>query len=207
MYIISNNNAGDDKFINSIWDSLLFTYNIALGSWDVSGLGKSDTLIIMTLFILSTLFLCIIMLNLIIAVISDTYARVEGTSQNELYKNFSDLIMENEYLVPAKQIAEHDNAGSYLYIAKLDENDGDQDELEGQLSELKNTITQRVSVLDRVAQKLARTLNVTLQQSAERFNQLYVEDSIKQEIAFKYNLKKLESGAHNRQGSTDFGSP
>lgn len=101
MYIISNNNDLDHRFISNIWDSLLFTYNISLGSWDVGGLGEKNQWIIMTLFLLSTLFLCIIMLNLIIAVISDTYARVEGTSQNELYKNFSDLIVENEYLVPA----------------------------------------------------------------------------------------------------------
>lgn len=85
MYIISNNNALEDRFIGSIWDSMLFTYNISLGSWDIGGLGKTDTLIIVTLFVLSTLFLCIIMLNLLIAVISDTYARVEGTSQSTLY--------------------------------------------------------------------------------------------------------------------------
>ena len=100
MFIISNNNAPEDKFIDSFSESLLFTYRISLGDWDTSGLGATDQAIIMTLFIISTLFLCIIMLNLLIAVISDTYARVEGTSQNELYKNLADLIMENEYLVP-----------------------------------------------------------------------------------------------------------
>lgn len=101
MYIISNNNPDpDDRFISSFFDSLLFTYRISLGDWDTSGLGKTDVVIILSLFILSTLFLCIIMLNLLIAIISDTYARVEGTSQNELYKNLADLIIENEYLVP-----------------------------------------------------------------------------------------------------------
>ncbi len=81
MYIISNNNPDpEDRFITSFFDSLLFTYRISLGDWDTSGLGKTDVLIIISLFILSTLFLCIIMLNLLIAIISDTYARVEDTS-------------------------------------------------------------------------------------------------------------------------------
>ena len=80
MYIISNNNAEEDRFINSFSESLLFTYRISLGDWDTGGLGQTDTAIIMTLFIFSTLFLCVVMLNLLIAVISDTYARVEGTS-------------------------------------------------------------------------------------------------------------------------------
>lgn len=110
MYIISNNNpVAKDRFIASFLESLLFTYRIALGDWDISGLGQTDAFIIIFLFILSTLFLCIIMLNLLIAVISDTYARVEDTSQNELYKNLSDLIIENEYLVPKAYFAEHDN--------------------------------------------------------------------------------------------------
>ena len=90
MYIISNNNPDpSDRFISSFFDSMLFTYRIALGDWDTSGLGKTDVLIILTLFILSTLFLCIIMLNLLIAIISDTYAAVEETSQNELYRNLA----------------------------------------------------------------------------------------------------------------------
>lgn len=123
MYIISNNNAEEDKFIGGFFESLLFTYRIALGDWDTSGLGQTDQVIILTLFIMSTLFLCVVMLNLLIAVISDTYARLEETSQNELYKNFADLIMENEYLVPSSQFQEHDDKGSYLYIAKIDSNE------------------------------------------------------------------------------------
>jgi hypothetical protein len=110
MYIISNNNPDpEDRFITSFFDSMLFTYKISLGDWDTSGLGKTDVLIILTLFILSTLFLCVVMLNLLIAIISDTYARVEGSSQNQLYKNLADLIIENEYLVPSSLLQEHDD--------------------------------------------------------------------------------------------------
>lgn len=70
------------------------------------------------------------MLNLLIAVISDTYARVNESSQNELYRNFADLIVENEFLIPASQIEEHDNKGSYLYIAKVDQSEARGDQME-----------------------------------------------------------------------------
>jgi hypothetical protein len=82
MFILSNNNDESDRFIPSMAGSILFTYEVALGSWDVSNLGKTDQFLIMTLFIISTLFLQVIMLNMLIAVISDTYARVEETSAN-----------------------------------------------------------------------------------------------------------------------------
>lgn len=155
----------------------------------------------MSLFILSTMFLCIIMLNLIIAVISDTYSRLEGTSQNVLYQNFSDLIDENEYLVPKSEVAQFDAEGSYLYIAKIDENDGAQgDQMERQLRELKDTITQRISTLERTAKELSRTLASTIELNKEKVTQMYIEDAIKNEISFKTLFKKNET-------NSNFGSP
>ena len=83
-------------------DSILFTYCISLGSWDITALGENNMMLVMTLFLLSTIFLCVIMLNLLIAVVSDTYARVESSSSCEMYKNLADLIIENSFLVTAK---------------------------------------------------------------------------------------------------------
>ena len=42
MYILSNNNQEDDKFISSMAGSALFTYLISLGDWDTDALGKTD---------------------------------------------------------------------------------------------------------------------------------------------------------------------
>jgi hypothetical protein len=60
------------------------------------------------------------MLNLLIAVISDVYALIDETSECEVYKNLSDLIVENEYLIKGGDIQDHDSAGDYLYIASVD---------------------------------------------------------------------------------------
>ena len=81
LLIMSNNQANEeDRFTHSFFESLLFTYRISLGDWDTSGLGTTDFIIIVTLFILASFFLCIVMLNLLIAIISDTYAAVESTA-------------------------------------------------------------------------------------------------------------------------------
>jgi hypothetical protein len=110
LYILSNNNDNADKrFIDSMDASILFTYCIGLGSWEADNLGEKDVILVYTFFILATLFLCIIMLNLLIAVVSDTYAAVDSSSSNELYKNLADLIIENQFLVPKSDIEEHDN--------------------------------------------------------------------------------------------------
>ena len=76
----------------------------------------------MIFFVLATMFLTIVMLNLLIAVISSTYERVRDTSISQMYKTMADLTAENEYLVPDSHLAEYDAKGDYLYIAILDDN-------------------------------------------------------------------------------------
>lgn len=113
MYIMSNNNPECDeecmklpeeerpagKFIDSYIDSIFFAYLMSLGDFDTSDLGHIHVVLVIISFVGATLFLTIMMLNILIAVISDSYARVESTSVEEVYKNFADLISENEYLV------------------------------------------------------------------------------------------------------------
>ena len=120
MFILANNNSGDDKFISSFFDGVFFAYRMSLGDFDVTKLGSVYLYLVFIMFVLSTLFLSIIMLNLLIAVISDTYARVEASALNTMYKTMADLMVEQEYLVMKSSLATHDNSGDYLYIAIVD---------------------------------------------------------------------------------------
>lgn len=114
MYIMSNNNPevpkeGDKgRFIHSLGDSVFFAYRMSLGDFDTEDLGTAYKILAVLTFVVATLFLTIMMLNILIAVISDSYARVESTSIEEMYKNFADLIAENEYLVYKRKLEEHD---------------------------------------------------------------------------------------------------
>ena len=63
------------------------------------------------------------MLNLLIAVISETYVRVQEAAMNTMYKNLCDLIDENKYLVPQEELDKLDEEGNYMYLAKADESD------------------------------------------------------------------------------------
>jgi len=106
LYIMSNNNPICDeaclalpederepgRFIHSIFDSIFFSYKMSLGDFDTEDLGSVQTLLAIITFVIATLFLTIMMLNILVAVISDSYSRVESTSVEVMYKNFSDLI-------------------------------------------------------------------------------------------------------------------
>lgn len=145
LYILSNNNkteeellnegksedeiSSEKQFINGMADSILFAYRMSLGDFDTSQLGSVYKILVIMMFILSTLFLTIMMLNILIAVISDSYAKVEATSIEEMYKNFADLICENEYLCRSKFLQAHDQMGDYLYVAKVDKTEGEDEGL------------------------------------------------------------------------------
>ena len=161
MYILSNANidytnmmAPDDpnnpQFIFSFTDSIIFAYRMALGDFDTSKLGDVHKWIAIIFFIMATMFLTIIMLNLLIAVISDTYARVESTSVSEMYKTFADLMTENEYLVPNSDLAEHDEQGDYMYIAILDNTNDAGNEVDNKIQKIKTEIISKTKHIEHI---------------------------------------------------------
>lgn len=96
FYIISNNNDADNQFITDITDSMLWSYNLSLGAFDTAALGEKHYPLAAVLFLIASIFLIIIMLNFLVAVISDTFARVQEVSMNTMYQNLAELIIENE---------------------------------------------------------------------------------------------------------------
>ena len=172
MYIMSNNNPtinpddyaeGEEvppgKFIQSIWDSIFFAYRMSLGDFDTADLGQTYYLLVITMFILATLFLTIMMLNILIAVISDSYARVDSSSLQEMYKNFADLIAENEYLCDKRKLKEHDQMGDYLYIARVDKTDSKGGEAwEGKLNDVETNLIKKTETIEKILKEAQRNL-------------------------------------------------
>jgi hypothetical protein len=56
--------------------------------------------LVMIFFLLCTFFNMIIMLNLLIAIISESFGKVNSNSVNAKYQEMASLIAENYYLIP-----------------------------------------------------------------------------------------------------------
>lgn len=85
FYSISTANASDDQFVTGFTDSLFFSYKMALGDWDTDSFGSVGMVIVWTMFLLCTIFNVIVLLNLLISIISDTFARVKENQENAAY--------------------------------------------------------------------------------------------------------------------------
>lgn len=82
---LSNGNEEHDKFVFSFTDSIIYVYRIILGDFDVTAFGKVAVPLCYTLFILCTIFNTIVMLNLLIAIISESFAFVKENAANASY--------------------------------------------------------------------------------------------------------------------------
>jgi len=115
FYIISNNNEEKDRFAGeSFYAGFGFSYNLMLGEFDTNEFGKKDVWLVWILFILASIFLIVIMLNLLIAIISATFEGVQDNAVNNMYKELASLIDDNDWLTSAS------DSKKYLLIAKPD---------------------------------------------------------------------------------------
>ena len=77
FYLISQSNPDDEKFVLTFADGFTYAYRMTLGDWDTSAFGVNNILLVWIFFFLTTLFMLVIMFNLLIAIISDTFERVQ----------------------------------------------------------------------------------------------------------------------------------
>lgn len=75
FFILSRNNIGKK---NDFLDSVKNTYELVLGAFDTTTFGKVGFPLVYIVFVMAALFLIVVMLNLLIAIISDSFSEVQA---------------------------------------------------------------------------------------------------------------------------------
>lgn len=91
----------DEQFIESIGYGFLFIYRQSIGEWDLELFEINDTvkLYLYWMFFASTMVNMIIMLNILIAIVSDTYAEVVSKADQASLKERAKLVADNIFLM------------------------------------------------------------------------------------------------------------
>ena len=76
---------------------------MVLGSFN-TGFPSTAYYLTWVLFMISTVLNVIVLMNLLIAIISDSFARVNSNAGPASYQEMAALISENSYLVPAGKL-------------------------------------------------------------------------------------------------------
>lgn len=163
---------GGEPFIGSFVESIEYTYLLTLGDFSLDNFGNVSVWLVWTLFILCTVFNLIVMLNLLIAIISETFGAVTSNADMAAYKVQASLIAENNYLVPDIMKETYAKRLSYLIIVSDTNNETDvkSDKLEENISELKNIIQQQKKQIQKYIKEQNHKMYVDIKKCIENTN-------------------------------------
>ncbi len=130
MRQISTSNTEDKDFIGgTFFTGIAYIYRMVLGDFDTNAFGEVAVGYVWILFILCTVFNMIIMMNLLIAIISESFTVVTSSAESASYRAMADIIYENTYLIPQDRIVSYCPENKYLIVAT-----NKQEEIDGQVS-------------------------------------------------------------------------
>ena len=116
FYVLSlSNPVKEERFIKSYTDGLTFTFRLLLGDFDTEKFGDGHSFWIWILFIGASIFLIVVLLNLLISIISESYSKIQENAKNSMYKELASLIYDNYFLTNYERKSE-----KYIIIAKPD---------------------------------------------------------------------------------------
>jgi len=87
-----------------------------LGGFDSSNFGGVAANVGIVLFLMCTIFNMIVMLNLLIAIISESFGKVNENAANASYQEMATMIAENAYLIPDRVKEGYSKKDQYLLV-------------------------------------------------------------------------------------------
>lgn len=180
FFILGRNSKGGNFSGDNIWQAFIFSYRMGLGDFNTDGFGTQDEEIVWILWFLNTITILIILLNLVIAIMGDTFGRVQETQRGTMLQEFSSIMRENEFLFNRKSIFK---GIKYIVVIEPEKADGETgSDWEGRLNQLKKFLEESSGKLllhmDVMATKQKKMVTKVLDEKLK-----IAEDKTKHEIS------------------------
>jgi len=70
-------------------------FELAVGNYDRTKFGTVGFLLVYIFFLIASLMVIIVMMNLLISIVSDTYSNMQSRADITLYKEFVEIIVDS----------------------------------------------------------------------------------------------------------------
>ena len=126
-YSLSNNKFSSEHVLDDFFSAVTFTFYNAMGELSMDGF--EDDYVAWALFFFCALFNLIVMLNLLIAIISDTYGKVASTQEEFALKERAGVVSDLRDFSFFRRFVKPKDPRNYLFIAINEEAEklGDED--------------------------------------------------------------------------------
>lgn len=99
FYILGRNDTSETPFSGSTYPlAFIMSWRMGTGDFDSTTFATRDEVLIWILWFLNTLIINIIFFNLVIALMGDTFERVQSTAEAAMLWEICGLMLENEFL-------------------------------------------------------------------------------------------------------------
>ena len=163
--------------IANLWNNFKMMYSFMLGEV----IGTSDPIIRWIFFLILTLMVNIVVLNLLIAIISNTFDRVQSNQKAVDCKELAQMMLEVEQMMIWRRGY---GTFEYLCILNYDQMDAEEDEWEGKM----RTIFEKFDKLD----KNSNEVKAMTKQLQEKLENLEKNNKVVVEKVDKLDIQKLE---------------
>uniref|UniRef100_A0A7S3JKB8 Ion transport domain-containing protein n=1 Tax=Euplotes harpa TaxID=151035 RepID=A0A7S3JKB8_9SPIT len=139
-YILGRNSDSGNLAGESVTDAFIFSYKMALGDFGLDGFNTKDEEILWIIFVINTIIVLVMLLNLVIAIMGDTFDRVQETQENSMLQELTQMIRENEFLFSRSRAFKR---AKYIIVIEAEKAEGGSSvSWEGKLNQLKTFIEQ-----------------------------------------------------------------
>eukprot|EP00349_Pseudokeronopsis_sp_Brazil_P005456 CAMPEP_0202966310 /NCGR_PEP_ID=MMETSP1396-20130829/10673_1 /ASSEMBLY_ACC=CAM_ASM_000872 /TAXON_ID= /ORGANISM="Pseudokeronopsis sp., Strain Brazil" /LENGTH=197 /DNA_ID=CAMNT_0049690017 /DNA_START=1765 /DNA_END=2358 /DNA_ORIENTATION=- len=123
--------------------AFIFTYSIVFGEYNFDDFNIYAPWLLYLFFILQTMFIVVVMLNLLISIIGNTFDKVKTSKECIVYQDMVDMILENEFLLSWPNFGAPRKQAKYLVLVlPEDKEQGETEMIEKQFFQLKQTLRQ-----------------------------------------------------------------
>lgn len=141
--------SGDNAFIKNYADAFVYAFRLGVGDAFSDPFNDSiQPVVLWIYFVLTLLIVNIVMLNLLIAIISEAFNKITENAEQAMYQERARIIAENGYLIPINKKIEFGGRGEYLAIAneQIEVEDSDQQKIFEKLALLNERFNEFVSI-------------------------------------------------------------
>ena len=138
FYILGRNSEEGNLAGEDVWAAFIFSYKMGLGDFNTDGFETVDEEILWIIFVINTLIILVVLLNLVIAIMGDTFDRVQETQDKSMLREIAQMIRENEFLFSRKKVFKR---SKYIIVIEPEKAEGEgKGSWEGKLNQLKTFI-------------------------------------------------------------------
>jgi hypothetical protein len=164
--ILARNYDKEELFTgNNYWRSFIYAYNQALGEFDTEAFEDTDKYYLYFIWFLNTMISLIVFLNMLIAIMGDTFDRVQETSENNMLKELASIMVENEMLINRAAIFKD---AKYIIVIQEEKAEESAISWEGRLQTLKKYMDKSVYEQNKLLKSLQECIGEKIKIKAEK---------------------------------------